>query len=101
SILQTSRKAIESIDTPTIIRSFIDKTKKSKPIVLVQYEPYDSAVPYTPTPTEPGVLVERVVAKYDYEATDVNELSFKANDVILVLQKTSEEGTGWWQGELN
>jgi len=39
-----------------------------------------------------------VRAIYDYTATEDNELTFKANDRIVVLQK---DDSGWWQGELN
>ncbi len=38
-----------------------------------------------------------VRAQYDYNASDENELSFKANDIITVLQK---DDSGWWQGSL-
>jgi len=37
-------------------------------------------------------------ALYDYDATDENEVSFKANDIINLLQKHE---SGWWQGEIN
>eukprot|EP00013_Stygamoeba_regulata_P028858 CAMPEP_0177646796 /NCGR_PEP_ID=MMETSP0447-20121125/9957_1 /TAXON_ID=0 /ORGANISM="Stygamoeba regulata, Strain BSH-02190019" /LENGTH=1048 /DNA_ID=CAMNT_0019149337 /DNA_START=284 /DNA_END=3426 /DNA_ORIENTATION=- len=37
-------------------------------------------------------------ALYDYDATDPNELSFKQNEIITILQK---DPSGWWQGELN
>jgi len=39
-----------------------------------------------------------VKALYDYNATDENELTFKANETITVLQK---DDSGWWQGELS
>jgi len=38
-----------------------------------------------------------VKAIYDYNATDENELTLKANDTVTVLQK---DDSGWWQGSL-
>lgn len=35
---------------------------------------------------------------FDYQATDPGELSFRAGDIITILQK---DPSGWWQGELN
>jgi len=39
-----------------------------------------------------------VRALYNYDATEESELSFKANERLVVLQK---DDSGWWQGELN
>jgi len=41
---------------------------------------------------------ERAVAQEDYTAKDASQLSFKKDDVIIVLQKFP---TGWMQGDLN
>lgn len=39
-----------------------------------------------------------VRALYNYDATEDSELSFKANEKLVVIQK---DDSGWWQGELN
>eukprot|EP01137_Pigoraptor_chileana_P027899 Opistho-2@11102 len=41
--------------------------------------------------------VPRCKALYDYEASDVDELSFKAGDIIQIVNKDNE---GWWQGKI-
>ena len=40
-----------------------------------------------------------VRAKYDYEASEEDELSFKVGDIITQL--SSEDGQGWCKGTLN
>lgn len=45
-----------------------------------------------------GGLRQQVRALYNYDATEDSELSFKANERLVVLQK---DDSGWWQGELN
>lgn len=45
-----------------------------------------------------SIEVKKVIALYDYNANDENELSFKINDVITIIEKND---SGWWQGELN
>jgi len=42
-------------------------------------------------------IIGWALAKYDYQATDTNELSFKANDLIAILQK---DPSGWWRGQI-
>jgi hypothetical protein len=65
-----------------------------------------AAAPSPPTSTPGGggggggggvVMRDMCRALYDYDAQDANELSFKAGDMIVVLQK---DESGWWQGEL-
>lgn len=49
--------------------------------------------------SSPKVQTRVIVrALYNYDATEDNELSFKANDRITVIQK---DDSGWWHGELN
>lgn len=48
-----------------------------------------------PSPAQNRMLVR---ALYNYDATEGNELTFKANDRISVLQR---DDSGWWQGEIN
>eukprot|EP01133_Synstelium_polycarpum_P009153 gene9153-10739_t len=38
---------------------------------------------------------ETVRALYDYNATEENEISFKANNIVKVMQR---DESGWWQG---
>eukprot|EP01132_Coremiostelium_polycephalum_P001087 gene1087-1378_t len=40
---------------------------------------------------------ETVRALYDYVATEDNEISFKANNIIKVIQR---DESGWWQGSI-
>lgn len=55
-----------------------------------------TAAASTAAPT--GGLRQQVRALYNYDATEDSELSFKANERLVVLQK---DDSGWWQGELN
>ncbi|KNC97306.1 uncharacterized protein SPPG_07235 [Spizellomyces punctatus DAOM BR117] len=47
----------------------------------------------TPTPSYP-----QVKALYDYTASEPDEISFRAGDIIRVTQSADAD---WWQGELN
>ena len=44
------------------------------------------------------VFVLSVVAVYDYEANEEDELTFYENSIIYVINK---RGSGWWEGVLN
>mmetsp|Transcript_4544 Transcript_4544/g.6820 ORF Transcript_4544/g.6820 Transcript_4544/m.6820 type:complete len:432 (+) Transcript_4544:208-1503(+) len=48
-----------------------------------------------PTPQPPGS--KAVTAKFDFEARDSEELSFKAGDMIYV---TKVDSSGWWDAQL-
>jgi len=54
-----------------------------------------TAAASTAAPSQTRQLVR---ALYNYDATEESELSFKANERLMVLQK---DDSGWWQGELN
>jgi hypothetical protein len=41
---------------------------------------------------------DRVIAMYDFEAKKPNQLSMKANDVIVVIDR---DPSGWWKGQLD
>ncbi|VDL95754.1 unnamed protein product [Schistocephalus solidus] len=41
--------------------------------------------------------IQRVIARFDFEANDKEELSFRRGDVIEVLGREDEN---WWQGRL-
>ena len=43
-------------------------------------------------------VVEKVLAKFDYSSRQPTELSFKAGDVLFILQKPSDS---WWYGVLD
>ncbi|BHF76723.1 hypothetical protein SprV_0501982200 [Sparganum proliferum] len=41
--------------------------------------------------------IQRVIARFDFEATEAEELSFRRGDVIEVLGREDEN---WWHGRL-
>lgn len=45
-----------------------------------------------------GNSVDRVWALHDFEAENPDEVSFKAGECILVVEKDDDYGDGWWQG---
>ncbi|NXE93176.1 NCF2 factor, partial [Menura novaehollandiae] len=49
-------------------------------------------------PPQEGTGPTHVVAQYDYEATQPEDLEFQAGDVILVLSKVNED---WFEGQCN
>lgn len=57
-----------------------------------------AAAAATTNNASPRITRTVVRALYNYDATEDNELSFKANDRIMVIQK---DDSGWWHGELN
>jgi bifunctional DNA-binding transcriptional regulator/antitoxin component of YhaV-PrlF toxin-antitoxin module len=62
----------------------------------------DIPAPPPPPPVEaapvPAPLHETVVALYDFEAVNAEELNIKEGDVIIVTKK---DDSGWWEGSLN
>ncbi|KFW10544.1 Neutrophil cytosol factor 2, partial [Eurypyga helias] len=61
---------------------------------LADSKPEES--PQEATPEEPGPT--QVVAQYNYEATQPEDLEFQAGDVILILSKVNED---WLEGQCN
>ncbi|XP_023022284.1 CIN85 and CD2AP related [Leptinotarsa decemlineata] len=52
-------------------------------------------------PTLPAKPVKQLCeAKFPYKAQNEDELSFKEGDIIVLINKDSQD-PGWWQGELN
>ncbi|KAI8818072.1 amoeboid myosin I-like protein [Fimicolochytrium jonesii] len=51
-----------------------------------------------PPPPPKKAALPTCRALYDYEASEADELSFKANDVISII---NQDDAGWWQGEVN
>lgn len=50
------------------------------------------------TPDLPSPSHETVVALYDFEAVNAEELNIRQGDTILV---TNKDDSGWWEGTLN
>jgi len=70
-------------------------------VEIIKVEPVKVSMPVVPT--RPKVPAAQSKAKYranfDYEAQEANELSFKENDVITLVEKIPD--SDWWKGELN
>ena len=45
-----------------------------------------------------GQLVQRVIARFDFTASEAEELSFHRGDVIEVL---GQEDINWWRGRIS
>ncbi|KAH9824469.1 Protein hob1 [Teratosphaeria destructans] len=62
------------------------------------------AAPPPPKPKPSGLKghanAETVTALYDYDAQADGDLTFKANDVITVIER-SDNPNEWWQGEID
>lgn len=42
--------------------------------------------------------IERVFALHDFDAENPDEVSFKAGETIVIVEKDDAYGDGWWQG---
>ena len=49
-----------------------------------------------PLPTSPPPPSNRVIALWDYQANEGNEISFDPDDIITDVEKVAE---GWWKGK--
>ena len=58
----------------------------------------NAAAPEVPPPRRKPPQRKEVRALYDYDAQESDELSFKENDIIEMLD---DLGTDWWNGKLN
>lgn len=45
--------------------------------------------------------IKFVQALFDYDASGPNELSFRQNDVITIIERPPLETPAWWKGRLN
>ena len=45
-----------------------------------------------------AAAIEKVRAKFDFQATSDKQLSLKAGDIVVVLEK---HASGWFKGECN
>lgn len=41
--------------------------------------------------------VERVFALHDFDAENPDEVSFKAGEPVIVVERDDAYGDGWWQ----
>jgi len=58
-------------------------------------------IPVVPSKPKTPVVASKpkYKANFDYDAQEVNELSFKENDIITLIEKVPD--SDWWKGELN
>eukprot|EP00026_Physarum_polycephalum_P007209 Phypoly_transcript_07266.p1 GENE.Phypoly_transcript_07266~~Phypoly_transcript_07266.p1 ORF type:complete len:474 (+),score=109.19 Phypoly_transcript_07266:75-1496(+) len=89
SVIQQQQRTNSSSSFPS------STTKAADPIHTPAAAVAASSTTSNSSPRMTRVLVR---ALYNYDATEDNELSFKANDKIVVIQK---DDSGWWHGELN
>lgn len=85
------------IDEPTI---YTVPSTQQQPIeydIPAPPPPPPVIAPVVPPPA-PAPLHETVVALYDFEAVNAEELNIKEGDVIIVIRK---DDSGWWEGSLN
>jgi hypothetical protein len=105
---ETISNSVKNINAKEDINNFILQNKTQDKVVYVTYESPSSSMnenltnsysndSNVSTPNS-SIEVKKVIALYDYNANDENELSFKINDVITIIEKND---SGWWQGELN
>jgi len=80
--------------------SFTSTPKAAEPIQTPATTSPSTAAAPTNSAANSSPRMTRVIVRalYNYDATEDNELSFKANERIVVIQK---DDSGWWHGELN
>lgn len=61
-------------------------------------EEYDIPAPPPPPPMASAPMLETVVALYDFEAVNAEELNIREGDRIIVTKK---DDSGWWEGTSN
>ncbi|CAO3597285.1 unnamed protein product [Absidia cylindrospora] len=89
----------DGIDTSSNTPGILPSTSTSSQI---HHSQLDNSTDYSSM--EPNVTVETsngpdyVVALYDFEAVNADELNLKEGDIILV---TKRDDSGWWEGVLN
>lgn len=91
------------------VNSPVTTNSVSPPITRTNSSSANSTLSRYSTPPSEQTKVRAI---YDYNATDDNELSFKANEIVTVLIKGKYllinskiiniflDGSGWWQGKL-
>jgi hypothetical protein len=70
----------------------------SPPIHEEKEEEKEETVSDFTEPQPPSMEPEIVVALYDFEAVNAEELNIKQGDTIIVTKK---DDSGWWEGTLN
>ncbi|KAF8899998.1 SH3 domain-containing protein [Mucidula mucida] len=109
-----STKRFGDVDTTskaTMLMSSISSKKKGNPISLTPPPPPAFAAPKntfappprrtvstTPEPEPQAPSGEWAEALYDYESAEAGDLNIKANQRLLVTEKSSAD---WWTGEVN
>lgn len=87
------------IDEPTIHTMVPLATTTSSPAALEEEEEDDIPAHAPPPPMESAApVLETVVALYDFEAVNAEELNIREGDRIIVIKK---DDSGWWEGTLN
>lgn len=67
-----------------------------EPPVTITMSSFDDYTELPPPPL-PEAQIEYMRAIYDYEATNSEEISFSAGDIIEIIDSSSEDG--WWTGK--
>jgi len=99
-ICETMFVEVESINPTLDIETFskLYATGKSLDLFVNHLpESYDPLSMNDNTNSLEEIELPKVRALFDYTSSTEHELSFKANDIITVLQK---DDSGWWQGEI-
>lgn len=79
--------------TPPAVDQFVDDTTIQNDDILPPPPP-----PPMPGSAQPPPPTESVVALYDFEAVNAEELNIRQGDIITVTKK---DDSGWWEGILN
>lgn len=93
---------LEQEDPHTKIKETEDVYSQcTHPNTTDQHNPSMPSAPALPTPeisSEEPPMRESVVALYDFEAVNSEELNIHQGDIIVVTKK---DDSGWWEGTLN
>jgi len=87
-IKETTSVYTAPVTTPVIIAT---------PQVETNHTQHDQAVPTNNNATSNSAPIKQLVALYNYDATEDNELTFVEGDLIDLLE---ENESGWWRGRL-
>jgi len=85
-----SSRSLPPPRTPAALRTVSGRLKEPAPPPR-----RGASMARTPSPEPQGEWVE---ALYDFNSTDATDLSLRAGDQLLLVERTSDD---WWTGELN